>query len=362
MNLDQSEIQYYEPLVGSLLNSMQEAMLVLNPVNEIAIVNDAALVLFGCAEESDLTGKNIQEIFTSPEDLKKMQIFFEQEGHSDKWKSSFRKEDGREFTGSYSIAVFKHKENSGLIKLMLIRDITEQETSAKMLAEYTRKLEKNNSELDQFAHIVSHDLKAPLRAISNLSLWLQEDLGTSLTGENKDNFVMLRNRVTRMESLINGILEYSKVGREHLPSERVDVLELLHEVLELLSPAQHVKINLVAPMPILDVPKIMLHQVFSNLISNAIKYNDKKEALISIYAKETVDAIEFTVEDNGPGIPAEYHEKIFVIFQTLQSRDKYESTGIGLTIVKRIIAARGGKIRVESEMGKGTKFIVDWPK
>jgi PAS domain S-box-containing protein len=362
MKPDQSEMLYYEPLVGSLLNSMQEAMLVLNPFNEIVIVNDAAVVLFGCVEEADLTGKNIREIFASAEDLKKMQVFFEEVGHSDKWKSSFKKEDGREFTGSYSIAVSKQKENSGLIKLLLIRDITEQETSAKMIAEYTSKLEKSNSELDQFAHIVSHDLKAPLRAISNLSLWLQEDLGTSLSGENKDNFVMLRNRVTRMESLINGILEYSKVGREHLVPERVDVLELMHDVLELLSPAQHIKINLVAPMPIIEVPRIMLHQVFSNLISNAIKYNDKKEALISIYAKETEDAIEFTVEDNGPGIPVEYHEKIFVIFQTLQSRDKYESTGIGLTIVKRIVAARGGKIRIESELGKGSKFIVHWPK
>ena len=362
MNLHPSEILHYEPLIGSLLNSMQEAMLVLNPLDEIAIVNDAAVVLFGCAEESDLLGKNIREIFASPEDMKKMQVFFEEEGYSDKWKSSFRRDDGPEFTGSYSITVFKNKENSGLIKLMLIRDVSEQEASAKMIAEYTAKLERNNSELDQFAHIVSHDLKAPLRAISNLSLWLQEDLGTSLSGENKDNFTMLRNRVTRMESLINGILEYSKVGREHLASERVDVLALLHEVLELLSPAAHVKVDFIAPMPVLEVPKIMLHQVFSNLISNAIKYNDKKEALISVYAKETDNAIEFTVEDNGPGIPAEYHEKIFVIFQTLQSRDKYESTGIGLTIVKRILASRGGNITVESEMGKGSKFIVHWPK
>jgi len=341
---------------------MQEAMLVLNPLNEIVIANAAAVVLFGHDEESDLLGKNIRELFATPEEVNKLQVFLDEEGHTDKWKGAFIREDGCQFTGSYSVTVFKCGKNFGLTKLVLIRDVSEHEKSERMIAEYTTKLEKNNTELDQFAYIVSHDLKAPLRAISNLSSWLQEDLGSSLTGENKDNFVMLTNRVTRMESLINGILEYSKVGRENLPSEPVDVSEVLKEVLDLLSPPPHVRVNLAAPMPVINAPKIMLHQVFSNLISNAIKYNDKEEPLISVSAQETEQGVQFIVEDNGPGIPAEYHEKIFVIFQTLQARDKYESTGIGLTIVKRILAARGGKIRVESEVGKGSKFIVDWPK
>jgi light-regulated signal transduction histidine kinase (bacteriophytochrome) len=253
-------------------------------------------------------------------------------------------------------------DGTGRKKMVLFRDITAQKKATEKIAEYTVKLEKSNKELDQFAYIVSHDLKAPLRAISNLSLWLQEDLGASLSEDSKNNLTMLRNRVKRMESLINGILDYSKVGRDQMPSARIDVFRLLGEVLELLSPPPHIKVEINREMPVMEAPKIMLLQVFSNLIGNAIKYNDKKEAHIKVYSTEKTNSYEFTIEDNGPGIAPEYHEKIFVIFQTLQSRDKFESTGIGLTIVKRILDERGGKIWVESHEGKGSKFIFDWPK
>lgn len=337
-------------------------MLVLNASDEVEIVNQAAVDTFGYLDAADLIGKNIRELYAHPENADKKSIFFQKEGHSDKWEDLFTREDSRTFLASYSITVINEQENDRLLKIILLRDISEQKRCAEMIAEYTQCLEQSNKELDQFAYIVSHDLKAPLRAISNLSSWLEDDLGASLSGENKDNLARLRGRVARMESLINGILEYSKVGRENLASEEVDVSTLLEEVLELLSPPRHIQVNISAPMPFIEAPRIMLHQLFSNLISNAIKYNDKEAGLITVSCTEQKDAFEFSVKDNGPGIPAEYHEKIFVIFQTLQSRDKYESTGIGLTIVKRILAARGGKIHVESEAGKGSKFIFSWPK
>jgi signal transduction histidine kinase len=246
-------------------------------------------------------------------------------------------------------------------KLIVLREVTGKNIEER-LESANKALEKNNRELNQFAYIVSHDLKAPLRAISNLSVWLQEDLGPTLSVENKKNLDMLGGRVARLEALINGILEYSKLGREKIKTERVELFEVIEEAIELVGCPSHINISVNEHMPVLEAPRILLIQVFSNLLSNAIKYNDKKEGVIRIYASETLNEYEITVEDNGPGIPAEFCEKIFVIFQTLQSRDKFESTGIGLAIVKRIVEEHGGKIWVESEIEKSSKFIFTWPK
>jgi signal transduction histidine kinase len=130
----------------------------------------------------------------------------------------------------------------------------------------------------------------------------------------------------------------------------------------MLAPPAAIAFRIIEPIPIVTAPRTMLLQVFANLISNAIKYNDKPEGLIQVYCTIQDQHYEFVVEDNGPGIPAEFHETIFVIFHTLHSRDKFESTGIGLTIVKRILEENGGKIWVESEPGKGSKFKFLWPR
>jgi PAS domain S-box-containing protein len=356
------EVLYSKLLIGSLIKVMQEALLVLNASDEIEIANQAAADIFGYSDGESLLRKNVRELYASSKDADLKAPFFQEEGHSDKWEDQFIREDGRIFIASYSITVIRDNESGKLLKIVLLRDVSEQRKNIEMIAEYTNSLEKNNKELDQFAYIVSHDLKAPLRAISNLSSWLEDDLGSSLSGENKDNLATLRGRVKRMEALINGILQYSKVGRENVPSQTVDVATLLEDVIELLSPPPHIRVDITGPMPRIETPRILLHQVFSNLISNAIKYNDKEAGVVSVGFTEKESCFEFWVEDNGPGISPEYHETIFVIFQTLQARDKYESTGIGLTIVKRILAAVGGKINVVSTVGKGSKFIFNWPK
>jgi PAS domain S-box-containing protein len=356
------EVLYSKLLIGSLIKVMQEALLVLNASDEIEIANQAAADIFGYPEGESLLRKNIRELYASLADADAKIPFFREEGHSYNWEDRFTTEDGRIFIASYSITVVHDNDSGKLLKIILLRDVSKERQYAEMIAEYTTSLEKNNKELDQFAYIVSHDLKAPLRAISNLSSWLEDDLGPSLSGENKENLATLRGRVKRMEALINGILQYSKVGRENVPSEAVDVKTLLEDVVELLLPPPHIRINITAQMPCIEAPRILLHQVFSNLVSNAIKYNDKKVGVVSVGYTEKDNSFEFWVEDNGPGISAEYHEAIFVIFQTLQARDKYESTGIGLTIVKRILSAVGGTITVVSEMGKGSRFVFNWPK
>ncbi|GEM_PF-1703710 len=250
-----------------------------------------------------------------------------------------------------------------------LRDVTERKNAEarlqkqqEELALYARQLERSNRELDQFAYVTSHDLKAPLRAIANLSLWIEEDLQDKLGDETRRHLDLLRGRVARMEGLINGILEYSRIGRIRQAHETVDVRALLGEVLDLLDPPKGFTIRLPERLPVLACERVRLHQVFFNLIGNAVKHHDKGGGTIVVEAQEEGDFYRFTVSDDGPGIAPEYHEKVFEIFQTLVARDKMESTGIGLTLVKKIVEDQGGNILLESSEGQGTRIQFLWPQ
>lgn len=231
-----------------------------------------------------------------------------------------------------------------------------------ILLQTTTELEKRNKELDQFAYVTSHDLKAPLRAIANLSEWIEEDLHEALTADTQKQMNLLRGRVYRMEALINGLLEYSRVGRMKTQPETVVVAQLLAEIIDSIAPPEEFTINIVGQMPTLVTERIPLQQVFSNLISNAVKHHNRSDGKVVITVKELDEFYQFTVADDGKGIAEQYHDKIFVIFQTLEARDKRENTGIGLAIVKRIVEETGGTIILESQVGKGTTFRFSWPK
>jgi PAS domain S-box-containing protein len=244
----------------------------------------------------------------------------------------------------------------------VLRDIT-----ARMLAESEREqlikaLARSNQELDQFAYVASHDLKAPLRGIANLSQWIEEDLGDRLGGENKEQMNMLRGRVHRLEALIDGILQYSRAGRARAKPEEIDTGTLVREVLELIAPPPQISIRVAEPMPVLKSEKVPLQQVFMNLIGNAIKHAGQGDPVVEVGWVDAGPFIEFVVSDNGAGIAPQYHERIFGIFQTLEARDKVEGTGIGLSVVQKIIDARGGRVWVESDVGKGASFKFLWPK
>ncbi|HYH10085.1 MAG TPA: PAS domain S-box protein [Thermoanaerobaculia bacterium] len=237
------------------------------------------------------------------------------------------------------------------------------EEKAEELTRLARALETSNRELDQFAYVASHDLKAPLRGIANLSQWIEEDIGTqNLSDESREHLALLRGRVHRMEALIDGILQYSRAGRVREKAEQVNVRKLVDEVVDLLAPPPSVQVEIAGELPTLESERLPLQQVFQNLIGNAIKYTRRPDARITVSATDAGEQWEFAVRDNGPGIPAEYHGKIFGLFQTLEARDKVEATGIGLSIVQKTVDSRGGRIRVESEPGNGATFRFTWPK
>jgi signal transduction histidine kinase len=223
-------------------------------------------------------------------------------------------------------------------------------------------LARSNRELDHFAYVTSHDLKAPLRGIASLSQFIEEDLGERMTAEAHEQMRLLRGRVQRMEDLIEGILNYSRAGRAGAPAEEVHVAKLLSDVVQLLAPKSDARVEIDAEVPPLWTEKVPLQQVFLNLIGNALKHSRRNDAQVKVRVTDEGAHYAFSVADNGPGIEPQYHERIWQIFQTLESRDKVEGTGIGLSVVRKIAESRGGRAWVESELGKGAVFHVTWPK
>jgi signal transduction histidine kinase len=224
-------------------------------------------------------------------------------------------------------------------------------------------LERSNRELNQFAYVASHDLKAPLRGIANLAQWVEEDLGEAMTDRSREHIRVLLSRVRRMESLIDGILAYARAGRGEGQREEIDVGQLVHEVRELLSPPTGLFAVDVPP----DLPKVAairapFQQVWMNLLGNAFKHARREGGEIRVRAMDRGPQWEFSVTDNGPGIAPQYHERVFGIFQTLAARDKVEGTGIGLATVKKLVESEGGRVWVESQAGQGATFRFTWPK
>ncbi|SNC68064.1 His Kinase A (phospho-acceptor) domain-containing protein [Hymenobacter gelipurpurascens] len=222
-------------------------------------------------------------------------------------------------------------------------------------------LETRNKELDQFAYVASHDLKAPLRGVVTVVKWIENELQGELSQQMRQYLDMMKGRLHRLEDLINGLLAYARVGRTEQKVEEVNVAQLVSEVTEMVVPAGF-RVETPTPLPTLLTDRLSLQQVFTNLMGNAAKYHHKPEGTIRVSCQELKREYEFTVQDDGPGIAPQFHEKVFLMFQTLRDRNTAESTGIGLSIVKKILDEQKASIRIESEEGKGAAFIFTWPK
>jgi signal transduction histidine kinase len=227
--------------------------------------------------------------------------------------------------------------------------------------------ERRARDLEQFAYVASHDLKAPLRGIANLSEWLKEDLLDRLTPETQEQLDLLRDRVARMNALIEGLLEYSRIGRVAGSLEEVDVGALVTEVVDTLAPPPSFKVRIASGLPVLHTDRLHLSQVFANLIANAIRHHDRDRGWVSVSGQDLGEQWRFAVEDDGPGIPPEFRDKIFLMFQTLGVKDYGANTGIGLALVKKLVEEHGGAIRLEDGADKrgkrrGCRFVFTWAK
>jgi len=244
----------------------------------------------------------------------------------------------------------------------VLAGIIERKRAEQKQAELLKQLASANKELNDFAHIVSHDLKAPLRGIKTLANWISTDYTDKLDEDGRDQIELLLSRVDRMHNLIDGVLQYSRVGRVKEEKTQVNLNELVPDIIDILAPPQSITITIEDELPVIECEKTRITQVFQNLLSNAVKYMDKPQGQVSIGCDQMQGYWRFSVADNGPGIEEKYFEKIFQIFQTLSPRDEVESTGIGLTLVKKIVEMYGGRIWVESKVGEGSTFFFTLPK
>lgn len=211
-----------------------------------------------------------------------------------------------------------------------------------------------NQELSDYAHMVSHDLKSPLRSIDALTAWISEDYKEKLDENGRESLILIRNNVEKMDTLISGILDYSTINKNQTEFYEVDIDKLVDNIMSTILVPQHISIEKANKLPVVKGDKFRLQQLFQNLIDNAIKYNDKSEGRIEIGVTDDDTFWKFFVKDNGKGIEKTYFDKIFKTFQKLENNP--ESSGIGLSIVKKIVILYGGDIWVESELQSGTTF------
>jgi PAS domain S-box-containing protein len=364
-------------LIQAIVANIVDGVMVISPEGKIASFNSAAIKMFGYSSQ-EVIGWNWQQLINpEPGVSQKLRLntpvmVVEALPNGQIWQATGQRKNGELFSLEMSINRIDLEND----RIAIIRDISDRlQTAAtlksraeelislnNMLIATNYSLAERNRELDQFAYVVSHDLKAPLRAISSLSEWIEEDLGGQLSTQNQHQMNLLRGRVHRLEGLLNGLLEYSRLGGSPATLTKVNVASLLAEVIQALAPPTSFRVEIVENMPTFVTQKLLLKQVFTHLIDNAIQHHPTQTGWVKVSVDNQGDRYEFAIADNGEGIDPRFHAKIFTIFQTLKARDVQENKGVGLAIVKKIVESEGGSISIESAIGAGTIFRFTWPK
>ena len=351
----------------ALLSNLIDGIASIDEQGLIRIVNPAAQRIFGYPE-NELIGQNARMLFPNeeqPQDpepviFKKLLKTGKLKGLGVSSEVTGVRKDGSLFP--MDLAVVEIKDDNRSLFIVIMRDISERKMAEEQKARLMDELESANEELSSFAYVVSHDLKAPLRAIGALANWLSTDYASKFDEEGREHMRLLVNRVHRMGNLIDGILEYSRVGRVREELVRVDVAQIVRDVIDFIAPPSSVTINVESDLPTIIAEPTRIQQIFQNLLSNAIKYMAKPRGEIKISCTAEGNQWGFKVSDNGPGIDARHFERIFQLFQTLAPRDRIESTGVGLSLVKKIVEMYGGEIWIESKPGIGSTFFFTLPQ
>lgn len=349
-----------------LLESATDAMIIIDRGGQIVVANPTVERLFGHPRQ-ELVGQSIEmllpERFRHAHQFQRTDYFVQPHarGMGAGMELLGLRKDGSEFFVDVSLSPLKTEQ--GLLVMATIHDITRRKQAEQQRDRLLRELESANEELKNFGYVVSHDLKAPLRAIGSLANWLSTDYADKFDDEGKEHMRLLIGRVHRMDRLIDGILQYSRVGRVKEVAVAVDLNQLVREVIDLLAPPANFTVSVENALPTVMAEPTRLQQVFQNLLSNAINYMDKPAGEIRIACDaEGTTQWKFSITDNGPGIDQQHFEKIFQLFQTLAPRDRVESTGVGLSLVKKIVEMYGGRVWLESTVGRGSTFFFTLPR
>lgn len=348
--------------LDAIVRSTNDAIIGKDPQNIVRFWNKGAEELYGYSAQ-EVIGKHISTI-VPPDRINELDEIVRRVKENNETvhcETVRRHKDGSMIDISLSLSPILDRDGAVVGIAALGRDIRDRKTAEHEIEQQKNDLEAVNRELRNFAHVISHDLKAPLRAISHLSEWIYEDYIDKLDEAGKQNLIRMKSNVTRMGDLIDGVLNYSSIGRKKEQREFVDLNVLLGDVISMLYVPDNIRINVDKNLPIVFGNRVQLGQVFQNLLNNAIQYMDKEQGDIRVGCGRENDEWRFSVQDTGRGIGQVYFDRIFQPFQTLSPRDGVKSTGIGLSIVRKIVEAHGGKIWLESEPGKGTTFYLTLP-
>ena len=340
---------------SSIIANMNLGLLEVDNDDRILMANHSFLEMSGYSE-SEILGKVARNLFPVKTHAEKISAENNkrQKGESSSYEIQIltKANELRHWLISGAPNYSLNGEVVGSIGIHL--DITDLKTLQLQKEKLLEELEKSNNELQEYAHIVSHDLKSPLRSIDALVNWIKEDNKDKLDKETLKNFGLIETTLEKMEQLISDVLMYSSVGTQALEEEVIDLDVMVKELKDMLYVPNHVSIQVLKTLPKVKGEKIKLQQLFQNLMSNAIKFIDKAEGHVAISFNELDTHFEFSVADNGMGIEAKFHDKIFRLFHSLKkSRD---STGIGLSIVKKIVELHDGQVWLESTPSVGTTF------
>jgi len=243
----------------------------------------------------------------------------------------------------------------------IARDITENKQLQELTARQAEELAHSNADLEQFAAVASHDLQAPLRAVGNLADWIEEDLPDDAPTAVSDNFRALRDRLEKMQKLVADLLLYARVGRDKEMLQQTDVTAMVESITVLLGAPDGFTVIAADGLPVFETTTTPLEQVLRNLIANAIAHHDGTTGTVTVAARARGDYWEFSVSDDGPGIPEGQEQKVFDMLWS-HSRGDHRGAGIGLALVKRIVERVDGRVWVEPADGRGTVFCFTWPK
>ncbi len=362
-----------ENLLRTVITATKDAMITVGEDGLINLFNPAAEKMF-VREATDVIGKPLDLLITEQCRQEYQQCVKDYSAPNERtriagrtFEAMGRRKDGRIFPLELSLSAgVVDKER---LVIVVVRDITERKRAEQALEELNTALEttnldliRTNRELQEFAYITAHDLKTPLRAIGTLADWLSVDYADKFDEQGKEHVALLVTKAKQMSALIDDVLRYSGIGNSARKCQQVDLNQVLQEVIDEIAPPEHIDVTVQNPLPTMICKKTHIIQIFQNLISNAVKYADKPQSHIKVACVEQPETWMFSVSDNGPGIEEKYFEKIFKIFQTLAPRRGVESTGIGLSIVKKLVELNRGKVWIESEIGKGSTFFFTLPK